>query len=174
MTSGEAEAAARRLGLRLYRACVKDNVNVAEVFEYLAAQYILKGGEASGVGAVPAAGDYAAGSAGAGARTSAASAAASERKDDTASARPAVTSLTAAQSEQQQRKEPELSRNESKRMEDQVPQQSATAAAPAPAPAPVVSSTPAAGPPADSGKIKLGAPEPHGRPARKKSGFSLC
>lgn len=32
----EVEAMARRLGLRLYRTCVKENVNVAEVFMYLA------------------------------------------------------------------------------------------------------------------------------------------
>jgi Ras-related protein Rab-23 len=38
MTPAEVEAAARRLGVRLYRTCVKDNVNVSEVFDYLATQ----------------------------------------------------------------------------------------------------------------------------------------
>jgi hypothetical protein len=38
MSPAEVEAAARRLGVRLYRACVKDNVNVSEVFDYLATQ----------------------------------------------------------------------------------------------------------------------------------------
>lgn len=32
----EVEAMARKLGLRLYRTCVKENVNVSEVFMYLA------------------------------------------------------------------------------------------------------------------------------------------
>ncbi len=41
MTPAEVEAAARRLGVRLYRACVKDNVNVSEVFDYLATQVRL-------------------------------------------------------------------------------------------------------------------------------------
>lgn len=58
MSPAEVEAAARRLGVRLYRACVKDNVNVSEVFDYLATQYILRGGDTSGVGAVAAIGDY--------------------------------------------------------------------------------------------------------------------
>ena len=83
MTPAEVEAAARRLGLRLYRACVKDNVNVSEIFDYLATkvrahwrrgwdvralpgclscllQYILGGGDTSGIGAVAAIGDYSA------------------------------------------------------------------------------------------------------------------
>lgn len=32
----EVEALARKLGLRLYRTCVKENINVTEVFVYLA------------------------------------------------------------------------------------------------------------------------------------------
>merc|ERR1719238_2692020 len=35
---------ARRLGLRLYRTCVKENVNVKDAFEYVTTQYILGGG----------------------------------------------------------------------------------------------------------------------------------
>jgi hypothetical protein len=58
MTDSEVSSLAARLKLPLFRACVKENVNVAEVFEYLAGQYILKGGDASGVGAVAAIGDY--------------------------------------------------------------------------------------------------------------------
>mmetsp|Transcript_968 Transcript_968/g.1484 ORF Transcript_968/g.1484 Transcript_968/m.1484 type:complete len:286 (-) Transcript_968:493-1350(-) len=36
MTTEEAENLARKLNLRFYRTCVKDNVNVSEVFDYLA------------------------------------------------------------------------------------------------------------------------------------------
>jgi len=57
-TTEEVEALARRLGLQLFRTCVKDNVNVSQVFEYLAGQYILRGGDTSGVSAVAAMGDY--------------------------------------------------------------------------------------------------------------------
>ena len=58
VTPAEVEALARRLNMRLYRTCVKDNLNVTEVFEYLAAQYILKGGAQSGnAPAVAAVGD---------------------------------------------------------------------------------------------------------------------
>lgn len=38
VTPQEVEALARRLGVRLYRTCVKENLNVSDVFEYLAAQ----------------------------------------------------------------------------------------------------------------------------------------
>ena len=41
MTAAEAEAAAARLGVKLYRSCVKENVNVEEVFMDLAARVIL-------------------------------------------------------------------------------------------------------------------------------------
>mmetsp|Transcript_39566 Transcript_39566/g.86192 ORF Transcript_39566/g.86192 Transcript_39566/m.86192 type:complete len:242 (-) Transcript_39566:406-1131(-) len=36
MTPDEAEAMARKVGLKFYRACVKQNMNVTEVFKYLA------------------------------------------------------------------------------------------------------------------------------------------
>jgi len=40
MTSDEAEALAEELGVRFYRVSVKDNLNVDEVFEYLADEYL--------------------------------------------------------------------------------------------------------------------------------------
>lgn len=43
VTPVEVEDLARKLKLKLYRSCVKDNVNVTEIFEYLAAQYIVRG-----------------------------------------------------------------------------------------------------------------------------------
>ena len=48
VTPAEVEALARKLNMRLYRTCVKDNLNVSEVFEFLAAQFILKGGAGEG------------------------------------------------------------------------------------------------------------------------------
>lgn len=56
MTTDEVEAAARRLGLRLYRACVKDNVNITEVFEYLTQENWRRG--VAGGGAVASIADY--------------------------------------------------------------------------------------------------------------------
>lgn len=44
MPNDEVEDMARRLGLRLYRTCVKENVNVKDAFEYVTTQYILGGG----------------------------------------------------------------------------------------------------------------------------------
>lgn len=41
----EAEALAKRLGLKFYRVCVKDNLNVDDVFEYLSENYIKNGGK---------------------------------------------------------------------------------------------------------------------------------
>mmetsp|Transcript_9358 Transcript_9358/g.30786 ORF Transcript_9358/g.30786 Transcript_9358/m.30786 type:complete len:242 (-) Transcript_9358:49-774(-) len=38
----DAEAMARKLGLRFYRTCVKDNLNVTEVFEYLSELHVKK------------------------------------------------------------------------------------------------------------------------------------
>lgn len=58
MTSDEVEAMARKLGLRLYRSCVKDNINVAEVFEFLTTEYLCRGDVDAG-GAIAAIGDYA-------------------------------------------------------------------------------------------------------------------
>eukprot|EP00698_Gefionella_okellyi_P003626 TRINITY_DN133_c0_g6_i1.p1 TRINITY_DN133_c0_g6~~TRINITY_DN133_c0_g6_i1.p1 ORF type:complete len:293 (-),score=58.35 TRINITY_DN133_c0_g6_i1:28-849(-) len=42
MTKDEAEATAAALGLRFYRTCVKENMNVNEVFTYLAEQYVQR------------------------------------------------------------------------------------------------------------------------------------
>lgn len=52
VTSSEVEALARRMNCKLYRACVKDNVLIDDVFEYLAASYIQSGGKENGVSAV--------------------------------------------------------------------------------------------------------------------------
>mmetsp|Transcript_64913 Transcript_64913/g.156914 ORF Transcript_64913/g.156914 Transcript_64913/m.156914 type:complete len:270 (-) Transcript_64913:101-910(-) len=52
MTSDEVETLARRLRLKLYRTCVKENVNVNEVFDYLAAQYIVRGEHIEAVQAI--------------------------------------------------------------------------------------------------------------------------
>lgn len=58
MTAAEVEALARKLNMMLFRTCVKDNLNVSEVFENLAAKYIHGGGSAAGAPpAVPAVGD---------------------------------------------------------------------------------------------------------------------
>lgn len=45
----EVEAVAQRLGLALYRICVKENLNVSEVFRYLGEEFLRRGGEA-GIG----------------------------------------------------------------------------------------------------------------------------
>ncbi|KAL0055635.1 hypothetical protein WJX82_002659 [Trebouxia sp. C0006] len=47
VTSEEAEALTRQLKLRFYRSCVKDNLNVSEVFSYLAEQFLKNAGKAS-------------------------------------------------------------------------------------------------------------------------------
>lgn len=44
MTSDEVEAIARKLGLKLYRTCVKDNLNVTEVFTHLGTEFVKRGG----------------------------------------------------------------------------------------------------------------------------------
>jgi len=49
MTAQEVEDLARRMGIKLYRTCVKDNVLVDDVFDYLADSF-LRGGGAAGVG----------------------------------------------------------------------------------------------------------------------------
>ena len=41
----EAEAKAATLGLRFFRTCVKENLNVEEVFVYLAEQYVQRSKE---------------------------------------------------------------------------------------------------------------------------------
>lgn len=42
MTPDEAEAMARKVGLKFYRSCVKENMNVTEVFKYLAELNVKK------------------------------------------------------------------------------------------------------------------------------------
>eukprot|EP00736_Rhodelphis_marinus_P008041 Rmarinus@m.19489 len=42
VTSEEAERLALKLGLKFYRTCVKDNMNVTEVFEYLSEEYVRR------------------------------------------------------------------------------------------------------------------------------------
>jgi hypothetical protein len=41
------EDLARRMGVKLYRTCVKDNILVNDVFEYAADLFLKKGGEAA-------------------------------------------------------------------------------------------------------------------------------
>jgi len=53
VTKEEVEDLARRMKMRLYRTCVKDNILVDDVFEYVATQFIEQGGESAlGVEAV--------------------------------------------------------------------------------------------------------------------------
>ncbi|CAD7942617.1 unnamed protein product [Amoebophrya sp. A25] len=53
MTAGEVEALASRLQLKLYRLCVKDNLNITEIFSDLGMEYLRRGGELGlGVSAV--------------------------------------------------------------------------------------------------------------------------
>jgi len=46
MTAAEVDDLARRMSMRLYRTCVKDNLLVSDVFEYLADCYLKRGGAA--------------------------------------------------------------------------------------------------------------------------------
>lgn len=50
VTSQEAEALTRQLKLRFYRTCVKDNLNVSEVFSYLAEQHLRHDNEGAAAG----------------------------------------------------------------------------------------------------------------------------
>eukprot|EP00391_Amoebophrya_sp_Ameob2_P013393 CAMPEP_0178998628 /NCGR_PEP_ID=MMETSP0795-20121207/9614_1 /TAXON_ID=88552 /ORGANISM="Amoebophrya sp., Strain Ameob2" /LENGTH=235 /DNA_ID=CAMNT_0020691319 /DNA_START=8 /DNA_END=715 /DNA_ORIENTATION=+ len=53
MSPQEVEALASRLHLKLYRVCVKDNLNVSEIFGDLGMEYLKRGGERGlGVSAV--------------------------------------------------------------------------------------------------------------------------
>lgn len=54
VSSDEVEDLARRMGVKLYRTCVKDNILVDDVFSYVAESFIKQGGEngMSGVEAV--------------------------------------------------------------------------------------------------------------------------
>mmetsp|Transcript_26275 Transcript_26275/g.45203 ORF Transcript_26275/g.45203 Transcript_26275/m.45203 type:complete len:262 (-) Transcript_26275:544-1329(-) len=56
LNSTEAEETAKRLGLKFYRTCVKDNYNVAEVFEYLATVHVKRKAPASQSNLSPATG----------------------------------------------------------------------------------------------------------------------
>jgi len=47
MSTNEVEHIARKLRLKLYRTCVKDNLNIDDVFQHLGEQFIFRGGEAS-------------------------------------------------------------------------------------------------------------------------------
>eukprot|EP00927_Polykrikos_kofoidii_P078886 TRINITY_DN75687_c0_g1_i1.p1 TRINITY_DN75687_c0_g1~~TRINITY_DN75687_c0_g1_i1.p1 ORF type:complete len:257 (+),score=60.72 TRINITY_DN75687_c0_g1_i1:113-883(+) len=47
MEASEVEFRARTLGLKLYRACVKDDLNVSEVFLHLGGEFVRSGGEAA-------------------------------------------------------------------------------------------------------------------------------
>lgn len=42
MTQKEAENLAKKLKIPLFRTCTKDNLNVTELFEYLAVKYFSK------------------------------------------------------------------------------------------------------------------------------------
>lgn len=46
VSPSEAEELARKMQVRLYRTCVKDNLNVDEVFSFLAEEFVKKGGSA--------------------------------------------------------------------------------------------------------------------------------
>lgn len=47
MSQHEVEHVAKKLKLKLYRCCVKDNLNINEVFQHLGEQFVFRGGEAS-------------------------------------------------------------------------------------------------------------------------------
>merc|ERR1719277_2167213 len=47
MEATEVEFLAKKLKLKLYRMCVKDDLNVSEVFQYLGAEFVRNGGEAT-------------------------------------------------------------------------------------------------------------------------------
>eukprot|EP00397_Hematodinium_sp_SG-2012_P036601 GEMP01039533.1.p1 GENE.GEMP01039533.1~~GEMP01039533.1.p1 ORF type:complete len:242 (+),score=42.55 GEMP01039533.1:450-1175(+) len=54
MTNEEVETMAQKLQLKLYRTCVKDNLNVTEVFKHLGTEFVNRGGEIHmGVQSVP-------------------------------------------------------------------------------------------------------------------------
>lgn len=47
MEPREVEFIAKKLGLKLYRTCVKDDLNVSEVFQHLGSEFVRNGGEAA-------------------------------------------------------------------------------------------------------------------------------
>lgn len=60
MTNQEVEDLSRRMGIKLYRTCVKDNVLVDDVFDYLADSFLRQGGSSAfGVESVTSIGDIA-------------------------------------------------------------------------------------------------------------------
>jgi Ras-related protein Rab-23 len=60
VTSAEVEGLAQRMGVKLYRTCVKDNILVDDVFDYVADMFVKQGGEAGlGVESVPTIGSIA-------------------------------------------------------------------------------------------------------------------
>jgi Ras-related protein Rab-23 len=95
VSPAEVEELSRRLGMKLYRTCVKDNVRVDEVFEYLAESFLSEGGAAAGIEAVTSIGDMAS-------DTAAAAAAAAASPNARANAN--VTSPAAAPRAAQQQK----------------------------------------------------------------------
>mmetsp|Transcript_131622 Transcript_131622/g.281442 ORF Transcript_131622/g.281442 Transcript_131622/m.281442 type:complete len:251 (+) Transcript_131622:104-856(+) len=50
MEPREVEFIAKRLGLKLYRMCVKDDLNVSDVFQHLGAEFVRNGGAAKVAG----------------------------------------------------------------------------------------------------------------------------
>jgi len=75
--AGEVEDLARRMGVKLYRTCVKDNVLVDDVFDYLADSFLKQGGaEGMGVESVTSIGDVGSSSSAAAAPAASSSAAA--------------------------------------------------------------------------------------------------
>jgi len=47
MEASEVEALAKQLRLKLYRTCVKDDLNVSEIFQHLGVEFVRTGGEAA-------------------------------------------------------------------------------------------------------------------------------
>lgn len=190
VTPAEVEAMARKLGVKLYRTSVKEDLNVKEVFEYLASQYIVRGGDTSGVSAMASIGDYhksgssSALAAGSGAAAQAeqpeqqqapqsnaadsrapATAASDSKGDDDARQRDSQSDRTAARVEADGKADDgaAAASNAAAAQQQQAP--------PAPAPVPAPAPAPAAA--ANSGKIKLGA-ETKEQQRKKKNAFSFC
>ncbi len=44
MTSDEVENVARKLNLKLFRTCVKENLNITQIFNELGLEYLRRGG----------------------------------------------------------------------------------------------------------------------------------
>jgi Ras-related protein Rab-23 len=184
VTPAEVEALARKVGMRLYRASVKDDLNVKEVFEYLAAQVILKGGDTSG--AVAAMGDYS-GAAGAGSGAGAGPSSSGKSSGSSAAAegkRGEGKEGEGKASEEEEDGKREEQRGRTAREEDAAARVSADSRAAAGAngasSAPVISGTSSSG--SGSGTvssgsgstIKLGADKAAAKPQKKSGAFSFC